>query len=92
MQKTPYVFPIIGCSNVEALRQNMEGLKISLSSEQIQFIENEGPKFDPGFPSSLIVCILPFPFEKLLIKSGLHFRVTVARLVGWCIWEVKLKG
>ncbi|KAF5350415.1 hypothetical protein D9758_012469 [Tetrapyrgos nigripes] len=53
MQKTPYVFPIIGCSNVEGLKQNLEGLKISLSPKQIQFIENEGPKFDVGFPHSL---------------------------------------
>ncbi|KAF5337941.1 hypothetical protein D9758_013120 [Tetrapyrgos nigripes] len=54
MQKTPYVFPIVGCSNVENLKENLEGLKISLSPEQIQFIEDEGPKFDHGFPHSII--------------------------------------
>ncbi|KAL5498134.1 AAD14_4 [Sanghuangporus vaninii] len=49
MQKTPYVFPIIGGRKVEHLMANIEALKISLSDEQIKYIESILP-FDPGFP------------------------------------------
>ncbi|KAL5520573.1 hypothetical protein ACEPAG_9797 [Sanghuangporus baumii] len=49
MQKTPYVFPIIGGRKVEHLMANIEALKISLSNEQIKYLESILP-FDPGFP------------------------------------------
>ena len=55
MQKTPYVFPIIGGRKVEHLLANVEALKVSLSEEQIKEIESVVP-FDPGFPSNFIVC------------------------------------
>ena len=54
LQKTPYVFPIIGGRKVEHLNQNIEALKISLSQEQIEYLENVVP-FDPGFPTWMIV-------------------------------------
>ena len=54
MQKTPYVFPIIGGRKVEQLLGNIEALKISLSPEQIQYLESVLP-FDPGFPITMIV-------------------------------------
>lgn len=54
MQKTPFVFPIIGGRKVEHLQQNVEGLKIALSDEQIKEIEETLP-FDPGFPNIMIV-------------------------------------
>ena len=54
MQKTPYVFPIIGGRKVEHLMANIEALKVSLSDEQIQYLESILP-FDPGFPTGLIV-------------------------------------
>lgn len=59
MQKTPYVFPIIGGRKVEHLSANIEALKISLSDEQIKFLEGIIP-FDPGFPNWMIVS-LPTP-------------------------------
>ncbi|KAL5510958.1 hypothetical protein ACEPAG_3677 [Sanghuangporus baumii] len=53
MQKTPYVFPIIGGRKVEHLMANIEALKIALSDEQIKYLESILP-FDPGFPHSFI--------------------------------------
>jgi len=53
MQKAPYVFPIIGGRKVEHLQGNIEGLSISLSPEQIAYLESV-TSFDPGFPSSMI--------------------------------------
>ncbi|TFY63859.1 hypothetical protein EVJ58_g2998 [Rhodofomes roseus] len=49
MQKTPYVFPIIGGRKVEQITDNAEALEIALSPEQITYIESVVP-FDPGFP------------------------------------------
>ena len=54
MQKTPYVFPIVGGRKVEHLMANIEALKISLSDEQIKYLESILP-FDLGFPLSMIV-------------------------------------
>ena len=54
MHKTPYVFPIIGGRKVEHLLANLEALDISLSDEQIKFLEAVEP-FDLGFPHWLIV-------------------------------------
>ncbi|KAF8998539.1 NADP-dependent oxidoreductase domain-containing protein [Cyathus striatus] len=53
MNKTPYVFPIIGGRKVEHLKTNIEGLEISLTKEQIQYIESVVP-LDPGFPAWMI--------------------------------------
>ncbi|KAF9256392.1 Aldo/keto reductase [Marasmius fiardii PR-910] len=53
MQKTTHVFPIIGGRKVEHLEQNLEALDITLSPEQIKFLESQVP-FDPGFPVSFI--------------------------------------
>ncbi|KAL0564240.1 putative aryl-alcohol dehydrogenase aad14, partial [Marasmius crinis-equi] len=53
MQKTTYVFPIIGGRKVEQLEQNLEALDITLTPEQIQFLESQIP-FDIGFPLSMI--------------------------------------
>ncbi|KAJ8075313.1 putative aryl-alcohol dehydrogenase aad14 [Marasmius tenuissimus] len=52
MQKTAYVFPIIGGRKVEQLEQNMEALDINLTPEQIKFLESQIP-LDLGFPMSL---------------------------------------
>lgn len=54
MQKTPYVFPIIGGRKVEHLHANIEALKISLTQEQIAYLESIIP-FNPGFPNWMIV-------------------------------------
>ena len=54
MQKVPFVFPIVGGRKVEHLLQNIEALDISLSTEQMQYLESIIP-FNLGFPSNLIV-------------------------------------
>ncbi|KAF9255752.1 arylalcohol dehydrogenase [Marasmius fiardii PR-910] len=53
MQKTTNVFPIIGGRKVEQLEQNLEALDITLSPEQVKFLESQVP-FDVGFPVSMI--------------------------------------
>ncbi|KAH6919165.1 NADP-dependent oxidoreductase domain-containing protein [Coprinopsis sp. MPI-PUGE-AT-0042] len=54
MHKTPYVFPIIGGRKVEHLKANIQALDVSLSDEQIQFLEGVIP-FSLGFPHDMIV-------------------------------------
>ena len=54
MQKTPFVYPIIGGRKLEHLQANIEAVKISLTDEQVKYLEGVLP-FDPGFPNSLIV-------------------------------------
>lgn len=54
MQKTPYVFPIIGGRKVEHLHSNIGALDIALTPEHIKQIESVVP-FDVGFPSNFIV-------------------------------------
>ena len=54
MQKTPYVFPIIGGRKVEHLMSNIEALNIALAPEQVEYLESVQP-FDLGFPLSMIV-------------------------------------
>ncbi|KIY71678.1 Aldo/keto reductase [Cylindrobasidium torrendii FP15055 ss-10] len=52
MQKTPYVFPVIGGRKIDQLKSNIEALEISLSKEHIAFIEDAAPTdfgFLPGF-------------------------------------------
>ena len=49
MQKTPYVFPIVGGRKVEHLHENLEALDIALSPEQIKQLDNIVP-FKKGFP------------------------------------------
>ncbi|KAK0231790.1 NADP-dependent oxidoreductase domain-containing protein [Armillaria nabsnona] len=53
MHKTPNVFPIIGGRKVEHLKANIEALNVSLSKEQIEFLDGAVP-FDPGFPTTMI--------------------------------------
>lgn len=54
LQKTPYVFPIIGGRKIEHLMANIDALRISLTDEQMKFLEDTIP-FDPGFPGRMIV-------------------------------------
>ena len=53
MQKTAYVFPIIGGRKIEQLHQNIEALEIHLSDEQIKFLESV-VDFDIGFPANFV--------------------------------------
>lgn len=56
MQKAPHVFPIIGGRKVEHLHANVEALNISLTPEQITFLESIVP-FEKGFPYSYFVSV-----------------------------------
>ena len=53
MQKTPYVFPIVGGRKIDHLKGNIEGLTLELSDEDIKEIEGAIP-FDPGFPMTML--------------------------------------
>ncbi|KIJ22754.1 hypothetical protein M422DRAFT_196755, partial [Sphaerobolus stellatus SS14] len=54
LHKTPYVYPIMGVSNVEQLEANLKALDISLTPEHIKAMESVLP-FEPGFPHDIIV-------------------------------------
>ncbi|KAG5653658.1 hypothetical protein H0H81_011618 [Sphagnurus paluster] len=54
LQKTPYVFPLIGGRKVEHLLGNIEALDISLTKAQIEYLESV-VDFDIGFPGNFIV-------------------------------------
>ena len=45
MQRTPYVFPIIGGRKVEHMQANIKALEIALSDEHIKKIESAVPFF-----------------------------------------------
>ena len=75
MQRTPYVFPIIGGRKVEHLKANLEALKISLSQEQIDYLESIIP-FSPGFPTTFIVSAIFRISSKLIVLAG-------KRIWGW---------
>ncbi|OAA61863.1 norsolorinic acid reductase [Niveomyces insectorum RCEF 264] len=49
MQKTTYVFPIVGGRTIEHLKGNIEALSLTLSDEDIAEIESAVP-FELGFP------------------------------------------
>ncbi|EMD36884.1 hypothetical protein CERSUDRAFT_114803 [Gelatoporia subvermispora B] len=53
LQKTPYVFPIVGGRKVQHLHDNIEALSIALSEEQIEYLESVQP-FERGFPHGMI--------------------------------------
>ena len=65
MQKTTHVFPIIGGRKVEQLVANLEALEISLSEEQMKFIEGTLP-FDPGFPHAAFVSASLHDYGRML--------------------------
>ncbi|KAK0492002.1 NADP-dependent oxidoreductase domain-containing protein [Armillaria luteobubalina] len=76
MHKTPYVFPIIGGRKVEHLEANLKALDISLSQEQIEYLESTMP-FDPGFPTTMIgdgsnYCFLLASVAKMAKQPGLQ--------------------
>ena len=62
MQKTPYVFPIVGGRKIEHLMANIEALEITLSKDQIKYLESVVP-FEHGFPHWVIVSCLFFFFS-----------------------------
>ncbi|KAK0672700.1 putative oxidoreductase [Cercophora samala] len=52
MQKTPYVFPVVGGRKIEHLKQNIEALKVRLEREDFEEIEGAA-EFDLGWPNKL---------------------------------------
>lgn len=54
LQKTPYVFPIIGQRKVDHLLANIEALKIELTPEDLDQIDSAIP-FDAGFPNNFLI-------------------------------------
>ena len=69
MQKTPYVFPIVGGRKVEHLMANIEALEITLSNDQIKYLESVVP-FESGFPYWVIVSCL-------FITNTFHGHLTI---------------
>ncbi|KAH7869513.1 aryl-alcohol dehydrogenase [Lentinula edodes] len=53
LHKAPYMFPIIGGRKVEHLHSNLEALEISLSKEQMDYLDNL-KAFDKGYPSDAL--------------------------------------
>lgn len=53
MQKTPYVFPIVGCRTLGHLKGNIKALGIALTKEEIEEIEG-AVDFDLGFPMNML--------------------------------------
>lgn len=51
--KAPNVLPLVGGRKVEHLKDNIKGLEIKLSAEEIEFLEKQ-EDFDIGFPSTFI--------------------------------------
>ncbi|KAF7364676.1 Aryl-alcohol dehydrogenase [Mycena venus] len=54
LHKAPFVFPVIGGRSAEQLLANIEALDITLTDEQMAYIDAVLP-FDKGFPSNFIV-------------------------------------
>ncbi|KAH9834858.1 arylalcohol dehydrogenase [Rhodofomes roseus] len=69
MQKTPFVFPVIGGRKVEHLMDNLKALEISLSPEQIAFIDST-QSFELGFPYNIIGDGTEYSYP---FKCGGHF-------------------
>lgn len=65
MHKAPYVFPILGARKAEHLVSNLEALDISLTPEQIAYLESIIP-FDKGFPTGFFVSKFFYLNETLL--------------------------
>jgi diketogulonate reductase-like aldo/keto reductase len=58
MHKCPYVFPIIGCRTLEQLNENIEGLSVELTRDEIGEIENAAP-FELGWPHDMFLSKSP---------------------------------
>lgn len=53
LQKTPYVFPIVGGRKVSHIAGNIESLKVALTEEEVADVE-AAYTFDPGFPHTFL--------------------------------------
>ena len=73
LHKYPYVVPIVGARKIEQLEANVKALEISLSEEQIAYLESIF-QFDPNFPHKMIVCGYIFSFLRLIYRDTALFR------------------
>ena len=69
MQKTPYVFPIIGGRKIEHLHQNIEALEVALTPEHIKYLESILP-FDIGFPAIHFVGLFPLYNTQYILNNS----------------------
>lgn len=69
LQKTPYVFPIVGGRKVEHFTESIKALDVCLSEDEIRQIEN-AYTFDHGFPTSFLTGSLFVPDQKSTMFSG----------------------
>ncbi|KAF4307055.1 Aldo/keto reductase [Botryosphaeria dothidea] len=53
IQKTPYVFPIVGGRKVEHIQGSIEALGVTLTDTEIERVES-AYDFDPGFPHTFL--------------------------------------
>lgn len=91
--KAPYVFPIVGGRKVSHLKDNIEGLGIELTDEEISEIEGVEP-FDPGFPYSML---FPQPYSSnkstsdiFLVTSNTPLEAQPKLKVSLiCLWELR---
>lgn len=78
MQKTPYVFPIIGGRKVEHFHANLEALDIALTPGHIAFLETILP-FSKGVPYNVFVsglrCGHPTSYSNVLQGDGDNYNV-----------------
>lgn len=88
MQKTPYVFPIIGGRKVEHLKGNIEALDIVLTDEHIKYLESILP-FDVGFPSNFCVSLLFSNPAKTCIEKHIC-RAMDRRMLTGLKWQATL--
>lgn len=94
IEKTPYVFPIVGGRKVEHIKGNIESLAVTLTEEEIAEIE-AGSDFDHGFPHTFLSGTLfdrsqkpmpaNFPEDVFLTKS-------MAGSLAWVKAEKALKS
>ena len=79
MQKTPYVFPIVGQRKVEHLKSSIAALSVALTDEEMKHVE-KGYEFDHGFPHTFL--------------SGSLFDGGTPRQVEgpWDVWQTKAAG
>jgi len=80
MQKTTYVFPIIGGRKVEHLLANVEALSIVLTDEHIKYIESV-VEFDPGFPNTMIVSLTNYS-QRFSDHEWRYSREATVKMVG----------
>jgi len=85
MSKQAYVFPIVGGSKKKYLQENIEALKIRLTQEQLDFLD-QAIEFKPGFPHDFIgpdPALINGESRNFLLNSAarLHF-VTAPKQAG----------